>query len=279
MRAAAPLIFLALCLPASAQAQSTFQLKAAKTPGGPMPWESPAQLSYLHETGGESSYAVNAAFAAVFNNIAQTTIQPQLTAWVAKNTLTAKQQDKRGIEAAIGMAAGDAHFGYVPQISVSAERDKVKGTDERTYEATVDFISTDLKLGGCGHAATRGCTYWNFMAGLYSNDVRSSDDNTGLGRLSGGRIVVKVTSTPFPESHPLAPIGFSASAQGQWDHNASSMRVKENRRHYVAALAWRFYGENAKLKPSLALQRVLGSDLMTGLSHQAYTQLAFRLEM
>ena len=272
---------IACMFPFTATAQgflSGLELKAAKAPGSKA-WELPAELSYLNSSGGESSYATNAAVSGILPNIPGTTIQSRLTAWVAKNTLLEKEQDKRGIEAAIGMAGGNEHFGYFPQISVSIDRDRVKQTHERTYEATIDFISKDLRLGGCGVARVHGCTYWDLLAGLYSNDVRSADNNLGLGRVNGGRLVLQVTSNPFAAQHPLAPLSFTALAQRQWDRSASAMREKDTRRNYVGAVAWRFYDENSKVKPSIALKRVLGADLLTGQEEQGYTQLAFRLEL
>lgn len=260
-------------------ASAQLELKAAKSPSGKNQWEQPAQISYLSNSGGESSSAINAAVSSILPNIPKTTIQAQVTAWIAKNSMTTRKQDKRGIEASVYMALGSAQFGYLPQVIASVDRDRIKHTDERTYEATVDFTSVPLNLGGCGNAVRRGCTYWNAMAGFYSNDVRSSTDDMSLGRLSGTRLLIQATSSPFPEGTALAQLGFSASAQAQWDHSASQHRIKQNRHLYKASMVWKFYTGTDKYKPSIALERVRGSDLFTGLENQAYTQLALRLEI
>ena len=269
------LLFIIFPIAASAQVE----LKAAKAPSGKNLWEQPAQISYLSNTGGESSSAIDAAASTTFPNIRGTTIQTQLTAWIAKNSLSTRKQDKRGIEGSVYMAFGDQRFGYLPQLIISIDRDKIKRTDEWTYEATVDFTSVPLNLGGCGHAASKGCTFWNAMTGFYSNNVRSSADGLGRGHVNGVRMLLQLTSAPFPETNFLAPLSISATAQGQWDRSASSSRAKQNRRMYKVGLGWKFYDAGAKYKPSIALERVLGSDLLTGQEGQAYSRLALRLEI
>lgn len=252
-------------------------LKAAKAPGGPNPWDQPAQISYLSNGGGNDSYAINAAISGNLPNIPNTTAQPQITAWIAKNTLLAKKQDKRGIEAAIGFTGGDQHFGYTPQLSLSIDQDNVKNSNESTIEATIDFASVNLNLAGCGKALMHGCTYWDFLLGIYSNDVKSTQNNTGLGRINGSKAVLKITSNPFSADQAFSPLSFSALAQGQWDASASNARVKETRPLYKATISWRFYMKEDSIKPSIALERVVGSDLLAGLDKQAYTQLSFRV--
>lgn len=281
MKSIRALGIIALTLPAIALADGNafpVTLKSAKAPSGKNAWDLPAQLAYLSNSDGDDSYAVNAALSGNLPNVSGTTLQPQITAWIAKNTQLAKKQNKYGLEAAIGYAGGDEHFGYIPQFSVSFDRDEVKHTDERTYQATVDFTSVDVNLAGCGRALVHGCTYWDMLAGVYSNDVHSSASGTGLGRVNGGRLVLKLTSNPFAQGHPLAPVSFAALAQVLHDVSASDSRAKENRKYYRATVSWRFYDEGASVKPSMALERIIGADLLTGQDYQAYTQLSFRLE-
>jgi len=252
-------------------------LRAAKSPGGPNPWDMPAQFSYLNNSGGNDSYAINAAVSGNLPNIPNTTAQSQITAWIAKNTLLAKKQDKRGLEAAVGFAGGDQHFGYIPQLSLSVDQDFVTNSNEATIEATIDFASINLNLAGCGKSFMHGCTYWDFLLGIYSNDVKSSRNNTGIGTINGSKAVLKLTSNPFSSDQKLSPLSFSVLAQGQWDSSASNARVKENRPLYKGTISWRFYKEEDSIKPSIALERVVGSDLLAGLDKQAYTQLSFRV--
>ncbi|MDQ2823373.1 MAG: hypothetical protein M3Y65_23845 [Pseudomonadota bacterium] len=177
------------------------------------------------------------------------------------------------------MAYGDAGFGFLPKLLVSADRDLIKKTDERTYEATIDLTSVPINLGGCGNALSKGCTYWDLMGGAYSNDVRSSDNGAGRGRVNGARIVIQLHSFPFPETTSLAPLSLTLSVEGQWDISASADRIKQDRHIVKAALGWKFYVGNPKYKPSIALVRVVGSNLLTGQENVAYTQLALRLEI
>lgn len=268
--------FLMLVTLSTAAVADPLSLRAAKTPSS-TPWDMPAQISYLNNSGSGSSYSINAAVSGNLPNIPNTTWQPQITAWVAKNTLLAKRQDKLGIEASIGFAGGDQHFGYIPQASLSIDQDHVVNSSESTIEITADLTSTDVNLGGCGKSIMHGCTYWDLLLGIYSNNVSSTENNTDLGRISGSKLIAKVTSNPYGSTDWLAPISLSLMAQGQWDASASGSRAKENRTLYKATVSWRFYKEGDSVKPSLSLERVVGADLLAGLDKQAYTQVSFRL--
>jgi hypothetical protein len=255
-------------------------LRAAKAPVTPNAWDEPAQLSYTKNANGTESYAVNAALSVPTPNIPGTTAQGLVGFWVAKNTLLEKAQDKIGIDASIGLAVGSDKKaeGAFLQATVTGEYDELKSTRGSTLLLAADFVALErLRLGGCGKAGTKSCTYWNLQAGVYSNRAYNASKSID-GRSAGTQVNVKVTSNPFDESSSFHRLGISVSAQYQNDFDSSGTRKKDHRSLFRAKLTWRLYKEEDFAKPSISLERVTGADLLAGLEKQAYTRVAFGLQ-
>ena len=260
-------------------ALADLSLTAAPAPDS-QPWRAPAKISAIHADGQSTAYALQAAVnytTPAWSWGRSSVWQGAFSPFLSKNTVLSKKQDNQGLAANLFGAVGDLTeqtFGLLAQAGIAARRDRVKDDTAYTLTAELSPVSVKYRLGGTGRPAGSGYFFLPTV-GVYSDTIARIDGDVGKGTVQGVR--AQLEALWYPAKSILA----RAAVQLQHDTSASRDRIKENRKLYTVGVSYLFYDELTATpgtwRPSIALERVYGADLLQGLEKQGVTQLTFKL--
>jgi hypothetical protein len=304
-----PVLFAFLATPCFAGV--TFQADEAP---GVKPWESPATISWVHNGDGSSNGTIDAVlkYTKKMNQSTESeetvnAVQQRYSfgAYIHYDSSNSDPRNDRGVMFGYGgtfwsdILNGESNNSIDWAANISLGKTLQTVTDSTGETSNVDknkdretlFIYGFHMFPVAGSPNSNPKPFITFLTGRtgFYSDHSSGGNGAGSGRLSGVLGDFGINIAPFGlniDAIKYRNIGIVPTillaAQIEHDLANSGLRTKGTYRLYTAALALNFgtlkqNGEQKQIIPSFNLSRTVGTDILTGRSYQAKTEISLGL--